>query len=89
MAMTATPFNACPDDGRCWHSCDLTPDGKGLPCWRVLAAEPFTNQYPSEPDGRWPEAVTTLHQEADRMVDSGVQHAPSDAVNDRRGNSPK
>ena len=42
------PFEACPDGGRCWHGCPLEtgpehgPEGKGLPCWRVLHASPFS-----------------------------------------------
>ena len=39
------PFDACPDGGRCWHACPgATKDGaKGMPCWRVLHALPFSS----------------------------------------------
>ncbi len=55
------PFEACPDGGRCWHGCPLldeAPEGKGLPCWRVLNALPFG-------EGDWPEDVKAQHQTAE------------------------
>lgn len=42
------PFEACPDGGRCWHGCPLSPateahpEGEGLPCWRVTNAYPLS-----------------------------------------------
>ena len=60
MAEDENPFDACPDGGRCWHGCTIV-DGKGLPCWRVAHAAPFTNHYPDEPDGYWPDEVRRAH----------------------------
>lgn len=58
------PFEACPDGGRCWHGCPLVegePEGKGLPCWRVLHAAPFTG-YGED----WTPEDRERHRETDR-----------------------
>lgn len=53
------PFNACPDGGRCWHSCPLVQDdeeGKGAPCYRVLKSAPLSGYA-----NRWPKPDKVLH----------------------------
>lgn len=54
------PFEACPDGGRCWHECPLIeggPEGKGMPCWRVLHASPLSG-YGDD----WPDDVRREHE---------------------------
>lgn len=58
-----TNRDACPDGGTCHHWCTgVMSNGKGLPCFRVLAAEPFTNEFPDEPDGQWPKEIADAHR---------------------------
>lgn len=59
--------HACPDDGTCGHYCTLVPDPdhiglkRGLPCFRVLLAGPFTGTYPGD---QWPLPMVRQHQQA-------------------------
>ena len=67
------PFEACPDGGRCWHGCPLIdggPEGKGLPCWRVLHANPLTahgEDWTAEEQAEH-EVARVLHEHPGRVI---------------------
>lgn len=69
------PFEACPDGGRCWHTCPLVeggPEGKGAPCWRVTHSGPLSGVFP---DDRWPDDVKAEHDRHPRpAVSEEIQY---------------